>query len=297
LRRIGHLESEKEARLFVDYLKSVEIDAQMDGEAGGEWQIWVHRDELLARAKAELEAFRQSPGDPQYAKAQDDIQETRTRQKRAKKAAEKAVKKEVRIQARGAAGSLGVVTPVVTVICVVVAFLGGLTFDGISNTEGIGALWISELQGPLFQEVLRGQVWRVLTPIFIHIGVLHLGFNLMVFYYFGRMVEQRGGIILLVALILISGVVSNVLQYVGTFSPAFGGLSGVDYALFGFIWMKSRFDPFSGYFLSDSTVVFLMFWLVICMMGLMGPVANLAHLGGLGVGVVWGYGAAKWWRS
>ena len=171
-----------------------------------------------------------------------------------------------------------------------------MTFDGFSDMEAIAPLLISEnASGPTFVEVSQGQVWRLISPVFIHFGYLHLGFNLMVFFYFGRMIETRGGLLLFVSLFLVSGVLSNVAQYMVSHA-LFGGLSGVDYALFGYVWMKSRFDPFSGYFLSDQNVVFFMVWLVICFFGLMGDVANFAHLGGLITGVVWGFLAARFFR-
>jgi GlpG protein len=66
----------------------------------------------------------------------------------------------------------------------------------------------------------------------------------------------------------------------------FGGMSGVLYGLFGFAWMKSRFDPQSGFYISPSTVTWLMGWYVLCMLGVFGGVANWAHGFGLFSGVL-----------
>jgi hypothetical protein len=38
----------------------------------------------------------------------------------------------------------------------------------------------------------------------------------------------------------------------------------------------------------------MIFWLVLCMTGQIGPIANTAHLVGLGVGMVEGYLSARW---
>ena len=70
--------------------------------------------------------------------------------------------------------------------------------------------------------------------------------------------------------------------------PTGGGLSGVLYGLFGYIWAKSSLDKFSGLGVSQGTVSILVVWLLLCFTGLVGPVANLAHLGGLVAGVLWG---------
>ena len=65
-------------------------------------------------------------------------------------------------------------------------------------------------------------------------------------------------------------------------------MSGVIYGLFGYAWMRGRFDPSSGMQLNPQTVFILMAWLVICLVGIM-PIANVAHVSGLLVGMAIGY--------
>jgi GlpG protein len=65
-------------------------------------------------------------------------------------------------------------------------------------------------------------------------------------------------------------------------------MSGVVFALFGYIWMKSLHEPEQGMFVHPNTVTIMLFWLVLCMTGLVGPIANAAHVAGLVVGVVFG---------
>jgi len=141
----------------------------------------------------------------------------------------------------------------------------------------------------LFGDVLSGEVWRLVTPIFLHFGLLHLVFNLSWLWVFGAILERSGGGLRFALMVLVVGVLSNVLQYVATASPSFGGMSGVIYGLFGYLWMRGRFDPSSGYTLPGSTVMILLGWYVICFTGLVGPVANGAHTGGLVTGALWGY--------
>ena len=38
-------------------------------------------------------------------------------------------------------------------------------------------------------------------------------------------------------------------------------MSGVVFGLFGYIWMKSRFEASSGYFMHPQTVVLMLLWL------------------------------------
>jgi GlpG protein len=78
--------------------------------------------------------------------------------------------------------------------------------------------------------------------------------------------------------------------------PTFGGMSGVNYGLFGYVWMKARYDQGSGFIMSSSTVVLMIAWYFLCFTGLIGSVANMAHTVGLLVGVLIG-AAPHFWRS
>jgi len=78
--------------------------------------------------------------------------------------------------------------------------------------------------------------------------------------------------------------------------PLFGGMSGVLYGLFGYAWMKSRFEPGLGLWVDQGTVVILIAWFFLCMTGLVGPIANAAHAGGLVSGLVIGVAPTLWRR-
>jgi GlpG protein len=53
--------------------------------------------------------------------------------------------------------------------------------------------------------------------------------------------------------------------------------------------MKGKFQPYLGIGVAPQTVTVMMFWLVLCMTGLVGPVANVAHVAGLLGGLGFGY--------
>lgn len=151
-----------------------------------------------------------------------------------------------------------------------------------------------------------GQVWRLLTPIFIHFGFLHILFNSMWLWDLGGLIERRWSPRTLVSLVLISGVVANVAQYVingdlsngvRTANALSGGMSGVVYALLGYIWMRGRLEPAAGIRLSRQTVVMMIGWLLLCCTGLMGHVGNMAHVAGLMVGLLMGYVAVRRTRT
>ena len=95
-------------------------------------------------------------------------------------------------------------------------------------------------------------------------------------------------------MVLVSAVLSNLGQhfYMEQADPgglhSFGGLSGVGYAMFGYLWMKGQYEPEQGMILHPNTITMMLFWLVLCMTGLVGPIANAAHVVGLLVGVTFG---------
>jgi membrane associated rhomboid family serine protease len=141
-------------------------------------------------------------------------------------------------------------------------------------------------------EIAHGEFWRLLTPIFIHFGALHLIFNMMWTRDLGSVIERREGTRAFLILVAVLGVCSNLGQLFVS-GPHFGGMSGVVYGLLGYVWMKSRFDPASGYVLHNQTVILMIGWFFACVAGLVGNVANTAHGVGLVLGMIWGFAAAR----
>ena len=138
-------------------------------------------------------------------------------------------------------------------------------------------------------EVRQGEVWRLITPIFIHMSIVHLLFNMLWLKDLGSMIEARKGTWTLLLLVLVIGVCSNLGQDLLS-GPDFGGMSGVLYGLFGFIWMRGKFDPASGLRLNQANVVMMVGWFFLCLFGIIPNVANGAHGVGLVMGMIWGAG-------
>lgn len=151
--------------------------------------------------------------------------------------------------------------------------------------------------GDLSTTLTGGQVWRLFTPALLHFGWMHLIFNMLWLWYFGRQIESIQGWRRLGLIVVVAAVVSNLAQYL-TGTVLFGGMSGVDYALLGYVWLMSRRRPGSGYFVPQMLVVFMLLWMVFTMTDLAGTigfgnVANEAHLGGLLVGLIVGWFASR----
>ena len=135
--------------------------------------------------------------------------------------------------------------------------------------------------GQFLPEVLRGgQVWRLFTPMFVHLSWAHLILNMLALVQFGGLLERRYGVGRFLGLVAVLALISNVSQYVGA-GPGFGGMSGVIFGLFGYVWIHGRVNPEGlGYVLDPQTVTATMVWFFLCFSGII-PIANFAHAGGL----------------
>jgi len=130
-------------------------------------------------------------------------------------------------------------------------------------------------------DAFLAQPLRLLGPAFFHFSWLHIVFNTMWWWQLGGSVEKSLGKGTLLNLVLLSAIVSNVGQYLVS-GANFGGLSGVVYALVGFVWWFGYLAPTRGLSLSKPLVGFLLFWLVLGFVDLLPVnVANTAHLLGL----------------
>lgn len=136
------------------------------------------------------------------------------------------------------------------------------------------------LMFPASLEGLVSQPWRLFTPMLLHLGLMHLAFNLLWWAELGGIIErfQSGKQLLFVT--LVTAGVSALAQFISS-GPAFAGLSGVVYGLLGYLWLYGKVNPEAGYGLRREIVIFMVGWLVFCYVALTSYVANEAHLFGL----------------
>lgn len=145
----------------------------------------------------------------------------------------------------------------------------------------------------LTDTLASGQWWRLLTPMLIHFGILHLAMNTLWYWELGRRIEARQGPLMLLLLTLLFSLAANFAQYLHAGPSLFGGLSGVLYGLLGHCWIFQRLAPTPAYRLPPGVLVMMLAWLLICMTGIFellqfGAIANAAHVGGLLAGCLTG---------
>jgi GlpG protein len=137
------------------------------------------------------------------------------------------------------------------------------------------------------KEIRSGEIWRLITPVFLHFGFLHVIFNLLWLKDLGKVTEKKSGPFLYLMTFFIIGICSNFAQYL-TFGPKFGGMSGVVYGFLGQLWMSSTFNSRSEISLPKHDVNMMIIWFLLCMFGLIGNIANMAHGVGLSIGMLFG---------
>ncbi len=139
----------------------------------------------------------------------------------------------------------------------------------------------------------QGEYWRMLSPMLIHFGVLHIVFNLLWIWEIGRRIEAMQGTVVLLTLVLASSLAANFTQYWLSGPGLFGGMSGVVFGLLGFALIWSKLIPARTLGLPDGIYLFMLGFLAAGFSGLLdflipGSLANGAHLGGLIGGILCG---------
>lgn len=109
---------------------------------------------------------------------------------------------------------------------------------------------------PMFEKIHQGQIWRIFTPILLHLNEFHIFFNLLWLLMLGKLIEERTGPIRYIALILIIAGVSNTAQYLMSGSN-FIGISGVDVGMMGFAWARHTRAPWEGYNINPAVARFM----------------------------------------
>jgi len=137
-----------------------------------------------------------------------------------------------------------------------------------------------------------GEVWRLITPVFLHFNIPHLAFNMLWIWVVAARIERLQGVNTLLSLVLFSGLASNLAQY-SVSGPLFGGMSGVVFAVLAYTWLWDRQRSVRERFnLPPALMALMVIWLVLGYSGAleglgMGAVANTAHLIGLLAGLAW----------
>jgi GlpG protein len=330
MRELHTFTDERHARLLANVLQSRSMPAEVTHEDNS-WVVWVLSDDHRDPARRILTEFRQNPEAPEFLAA---AKAFKQQQADLRSREQKARKLQIRIQDRwsGVWWKSYPATMILIGISVAVVLLctdWQRTGDGRRLIPPTCNLETSSLRNALFIQppslsmdssfgsftlfarpsmsaiLLNGQLWRLVTPIFLHFSVLHILFNMMWLRNLGRSIEFSRGTRRFIVLVLCLAIISNIGQYwwVMTFYkfpphvPAkFGGMSGVVFGLIGYLWIKGRTQPHQGLGIPNDQLVWAILWMLLCIGGAFGSVANAAHVTGFIAGMLFGARHTIWTR-
>lgn len=288
MRRLGLVPDRGSGETIRDYLFTLGTRTELFPE-GSQWALWIEDEDRVTDAREHLARYLNQPDDPRFEAARrvaDTLREQHLREAIASRKLQMQMADRWRGYQRHA--------PFTILLVVLSVWVGLLTLFG-QKKEGFAPLYFSELtfhiaEGQIsyfgMADTLRSwQFYRWWSPILIHYGPAHLLLNMLSLWHLGQAIELRSGSVRYFGMVLVIAFISNLGQYLMS-GPTFGGMSGVVFGLFGFLWMKSRFSPEYGVYVARDFVFRFLFFAFLMATGIAGPIANTAHFAGLGAGML-----------
>lgn len=135
---------------------------------------------------------------------------------------------------------------------------------------------------------INGQLWRLFTSCFLHIGVIHLVLNMYALITIGPILESVTGSVRFLLFYILAGIAGSSTSFLWYESTVSAGASGAIFGMYGFflVLLQARLvGTENRKNLIASVLIFIAYNLFF---GLKGGVDNAAHLGGLASGIVFG---------
>jgi len=136
--------------------------------------------------------------------------------------------------------------------------------------------------------VLNGEVWQLVTSIFVHVDIVHLTLNTLFLLIFGLRAEELFTTEEYVFIYMLSGLAGNLLT-LALMPPSTlsAGASGAIFGMYGagIIYMRKTFG--------QSIAGAIMYGLMLLLLSAGEGVNMVAHFGGLAAGLIIGYFLAK----
>lgn len=168
-----------------------------------------------------------------------------------------------------------VITPMLITICFIVFIAMYIFGNGSLDTKTL-LLFGANNRG-LIQ---AGQVWRLITSIFLHIGLIHLLTNMYALYIIGRQLEGFLGKTKFLIIFLVSGLLGSLLSAV-MHDAVSAGASGAIFGLLGsLLYFGYHYRLYLGSVLRSQIIPVILINLVVGFT-LFSSIDNFAHIGGL----------------
>ena len=133
------------------------------------------------------------------------------------------------------------VTLALIAVNVVVFVLTAASGAGVASGNGRSSIYDNFALVPAL--VAHGEWWRIGTSMFLHYGILHIGFNMWALYVIGTPLEGMLGRSRFAALYFLSGIGGSILSFsTGQVVTPAAGASGAIFGIFGayFVILRRR---------------------------------------------------------
>jgi rhomboid protease GluP len=179
-----------------------------------------------------------------------------------------------------------VVSPILAAVNVIIFLvLAGMNLS-FSDFSIQSIYWLGANYSPWVE---AGQWWRFVSSMFLHFGIMHLLFNSVSLLYLGRILEPNIGSIPFTIIYFVTGIAGSFASFTFNKDVYSAGASGAIFGLFG-VFLAVLLSNIIRKDIRDEWLKSIGAILVINLgMGLLLPVDNAAHLGGLISGVVIGF--------
>lgn len=158
----------------------------------------------------------------------------------------------------------------------VIAFILMTIAGGSTNTNVL--VEFGARMTPLIQQ---GQWWRLITPVFLHIGLMHIVVNSITIYYIGTQIEMIFGHWRFLMIYFLSGITGNIASFVFLPNTLSAGASTAIFGLFGAFLMLGESYRNNAYIRLLSRQ-FLLFVVLNLVFDLFSPGIDIyGHIGGL----------------
>lgn len=259
------LSNPQAADLFVNYMatKGVKIHTKAEDK---QISLWLEDQQQSAMVEKELNTFLREPFNPRYQAASWQTGNPHNTN----------IKYRPAFSIKSMVQQSGPLTVLVVILCVLI-----FIWQQIVGDYNV----MLHLAWP-YDESLNFEAWRYITPAFVHFSLMHIAFNLAMWWYLAGQVEQRIGTGKLFVIMLVSALFSNWAQSLFVQSN-FGGLSGVVYALIGYVGLTGLRNPEKGIGVPSGLIAFSILWIVAGYMGVLGDsIGNTAHFAGFLIGLL-----------
>lgn len=306
MRKIGELNSDKLAQHFGHYLSSIGIENQIEEAEGNRWIIWVLSEDQVAQATQDFAKFKNNPINPAFLSAavreflHGKLEETTpptpppapttplptSPETEEPETGDRYPLKEVVWFASAAK-----ITLFLVLVSIVVAILTKLGKNEAlmqwlviskSNLTSDTAWW------QILPEVRSGQIWRLVTPIFINYSIFPIVMTSLWMLELSVQIENWEGKLFFLFFVLAIAIISNIAQYLLS-GPQFGGTTAIAFASLSFIWIRKRREPLVvPYSWGGATAIVMVTYAIANQWEVFGPTVNAHYILGFVLGLVAG---------